>query len=126
MAGPDGHHVHALRDRFPEAIADEDWIPVLQRDGQWMILSRDRFSKTTRTGIAERALLRHRHLTVFVLDKGWGAFQPWELFWRLARWWPTLVQTAVSIAGGTGYQVPKNFPGHRQRKLKPLWLPKNS
>jgi len=35
------HQIVALRDKFPENIADIDWILELDRDGGWGVLTKD-------------------------------------------------------------------------------------
>lgn len=117
----EGHSVVALRDRFSADAVDEEWIRLLDREGDWVVISRDRYSKRMTSGAVERELLRGSSLVVFVLDKGWRAFHDWELAWRLIRWWPTLQQTAMTIEGGVGYRVPKDYRAHLKQKLQLLW-----
>ncbi len=85
LSQKDGHRAMPLRDKFPEATGDEDWIPTLIRERHWAVVSRDRFTGRTRSGLPERVLLQHRSLAVFILGRGWRAFHRWDLVWRLAR-----------------------------------------
>ncbi len=76
--------VVALRDKFDQKAKDEEWVAALVSEGGWIIVSRDRFKKTT----AERELIRRSGLTVFVLDPQWAGKQYWDQAAQFVRWWP--------------------------------------
>ena len=56
--------VYALTDKFPANAKDADWITALADEGDWVIISQDRFRK----GNTEKEALRRSGLTVFFLS----------------------------------------------------------
>lgn len=117
----DGDEVLALRDKFDPSVNDEDWISALDTEGDWVIVSADRFRRRSRRNVVERELLRRSNLIVYLLDYRWSRLLLWEKCWRLVRWWPTIRETARSISPGVGYSVPPNYPAHKRGKLETLW-----
>ena len=103
------HQVVHLRQKFPPNTPDEKWIAELAADGDWVVVSHDKFSK----GL-EREALKRAGLRVFLLDKSWKDYQFWEKSVNLMRWWPRIVEMAEGIRGGAAFRVRWNFSGKGQ------------
>jgi hypothetical protein len=100
---PEAGLVMHLRDRWPAGnVADLEWIPALNADGPWAVLSLDRFAKQ---GGAEREALRQSGHMVFLLDRQWTKQTYWHQAERMVRWWPQIINQA-SIATGGAFIVP--------------------
>lgn len=100
---PDVGRVIALRDKFPQATPDEEWLSALAEEGGWVVLSIDRFNKSA----AERELVRRHGLTVFVLDPQWS--KPyWVQSAQLVKWWPKILDVA-RLTSKSAMRVPWNF-----------------
>jgi hypothetical protein len=97
---PKVEQVIALRDKFEANTSDEIWLSHLADEGGWIIISRDKFKKSS----AEQELIRRRGLTVFVLDPQWN--KPyWVQAAQLVQWWPKIL--AVSqLTSKTALRVP--------------------
>lgn len=101
-----GSVVH-LRDRFPPATADVDWLEALGNERDWCVISGDAFRK--RNG-AERKVIRDCGLSVFVLQSSWANYQYWEKTAQLMRWWPRIVEQAVAVES-IAMEVPWKIAG---------------
>lgn len=86
-----------LSGRFARNAKDLDWIPALEEDGPWYIVSIDRFKK--QHGAEREAIKRAGH-TVFVLDQQWSKHGFWLQTERFVRWWPQIVDYAARVSGG--------------------------
>ena len=76
-------------DKFAANTPDLEWLGALAAEGGWIVVSIDRFKKST----AEREMLRRQGLTVFVLDPQWS--KPyWGQAAQLVLWWPKIVDVA--------------------------------
>lgn len=71
----DLEQVIALREKFPSDTADIAWIQALGQEGDWFVLSADKFRKN---GDLERKALRQSKLIVFCLSKQWSDQPYWE------------------------------------------------
>lgn len=98
----DGHEVVHLRDKFPADTSDIVWIDVLRTEGNWVIISQDRFRK----GALEAKAIRDCGLIVFCLAKHWNKEKYWEKAHNLVRWWPSIIQQAELISGGAAFKIP--------------------
>ena len=99
-----------LRDRFPANCPDPEWITKLAEEGQWAIISQDRFNKND----LEREALRQSGLIVFALAKSWANQRYWEKAQNLVRWWPAIIDQAARFKGGAAVRVPWQFSGKGQ------------
>lgn len=108
----EGHDVAHLRDRFPPATPDEEWLAALSHDGPWVVISGDmRIFKLPQL----REVWRQAKLTTFFLKKGWMHQPFWDQTWWLVRWWPKLMQAADLVEQGTGFVVPAKPTGKLER-----------
>lgn len=92
-----------LSHKFKRKTDDIDWIEVLADEGDWTIVSQDRFTKSN--GFEKEALRRHG-FTVVSLKKGWSSQKAWEKASRLIRLWPEIVGLATGARAGTLIRVP--------------------
>lgn len=93
--GERGPEVHAVRELFPGIKEPGDtpdlvWLKQCIDEGDWVIITEDLYPKSPH----EAEAWRHRNLTVFRLESGWGDLDVWEKSHRLLKWWPKLVETA--------------------------------
>lgn len=86
-----------LTDRFEPTVPDAQWIGGLAADGQWVVVSVDRFKKC---GGAEREALRRAGHTVFLLESQWPKHTFWLQAERMVRWWPQIVAQAGMVERG--------------------------
>ena len=100
----DNTEVYALKDKFPPATKDIDWITALSEDNDWVVISQDRFKK----GNEEKEALRRSGLTVFFLEKQWSKKKYWEKSHNLVRWWPAIMDHAERMTGGSAFKVKWN------------------
>ena len=93
--------VYALTDKFPANAKDADWITTLADEGDWIIISQDRFRK----GNTEKEALRRSSLTVFFLARQWSQEKYWAKAHNLVRWWPSIMDQAELVTGGSAFKV---------------------
>jgi hypothetical protein len=55
LVRPDGHEAHALRDKFPTTISDEDYFSELSKEKDWIVISKD--VKNAKRAPEKRAIL---------------------------------------------------------------------
>lgn len=92
-----------LKDKFAANTPDLEWLGALAVEGGWIVVSIDRFKKST----AEREMLRRQGLTVFVLDPQWS--KPyWGQAAQLVLWWPKIVDVA-KLTSKTALRVPWRY-----------------
>ncbi len=96
-----------LRDKFPAAISDIEWIGALAKEGDWVVISQDRLTRNP----LEKEALRRSGLTAFILVKGWARHNGWEIAARPVRWWPRIMEGAELFEGGAAFEVPWIFSG---------------
>lgn len=106
LSEPEFHEVRHIREKFPEDTDDQTWIAALEREGAWVVITRDKLSK----GL-EREALRRAGLLVFMLDKSWSKQRYWDIAYQATRWWPRIVEFAQGIQGGAAFKVPWAFRG---------------
>jgi PIN like domain len=96
--------VRHLRDLYPGPTPDTIWLAGLKThgDGQWFVVSIDKFRKQAR---AERLAIQHAGHVVYVLDPSWSSAGYWPQAANLPLWWPTLLVHASVTSGGV-YRVP--------------------
>ena len=95
--------VVSLRDKFPPNTPDPVWLEALIKEGGWIVVSIDRFKKSS----AEREMLRRQGLTVFVLDPQWS--KPyWVQAAQLVLWWPKIL-AVPKLTSKTTVRVPWKF-----------------
>jgi hypothetical protein len=104
----DGHRVVALRDYpFDPRAKDEEWLPVLARERDWIVITGDLSKKDK-----DRHVWIRSGLTVFFLQPAWtgGGHKLTDLSARLLRYWPRIAETARTAKAGSCFSVSIN--GH--------------
>ncbi|WP_018995009.1 hypothetical protein [Thioalkalivibrio sp. ALJ2] len=109
------HSVVHLRDRFDKSVSDTFYIEKLGSEGDWSIVTHDRFAK----GLERQALAR-ANIVVFLLDKSWAQHAFWDKSTNLCRWWPVIVHQAERLSGGAILQVPWKLSGQGRFKQVPI------
>ncbi len=94
-----------MREKFGESAKDHEWIPMLDAEGGWCVLSQDRFGK----GDVEREALRRSNLIVFRLSSQWSKHNYWAKTQALLRWWPAIVEQSQRYTGRTVLEVSFTF-----------------
>lgn len=93
-----------LRDKFPANTKDEVWLNNLINEGNWAIISIDRFKKSS----VEKEALNSPRLISFILSNSWSKLTFWEQSYRLIRWMPQIIkQTTLNSYGVFG--IPVNY-----------------
>ena len=93
-----------MRDKFPANTKDEVWLNDLINEGNWAIISIDRFKKSS----VEKEALNSPKLISFILSNSWSKLTFWEQSYRLIRWMPQIIkQTKLNSYGVFG--IPVNY-----------------
>ena len=108
--------VHAREFNARPGVPDQEWLERLQQEGNWVILSKDRFKK----GDPERLAFENAGLTIINLGKDWSRRKVWDTAIQLIRWWPTISKEVTQTKGPMLYELPWGMSG----KLKGRKLPK--
>lgn len=97
---------------YPSNARDIDWITDLSSNGNWVVISHDRFKKNP----SEKEAVRKSGLTIFELAKGWAQQTKWPHAAQFIRWWPRIIEVSESVQGGAAFEVPWNISGKGQLK----------
>nr|WP_239056750.1 hypothetical protein [Wenzhouxiangella limi] len=108
LTQPEGHSVSHLTQRFSRSTPDHEWISALATEGEWIVITQDRFKKND----LEKKVFRESGLTAFFLMKGWSSLTYWEKSWKLVRWWPAVIDQAERVQPGASFEIPVNFSGN--------------
>lgn len=111
---PENHTIQHATDKFGgPGTLDEVWLQTLVDEGNWVILSKDKFKK----GDPEIYAFRTAGLTVFHLDKQWSKHPGWKEAMQLFKWWPDISRMINATSQPTWYEVPwaytPNLKGQR-------------
>lgn len=106
----EGHAVVALRDKFDQCASDIHWISSLKAEGQWSVVSQDKFTK----GDMERKAFRECGLPIFCLAKQWGQEPFWSKASNLVRWWPAIIRQSELVGAGGAFRVRWKFTAPAQ------------
>ena len=109
LSSREGCEVHHISEVFPRRdIPDENWLPALSHQGDWVVVSAD-------MNIFKSPHLRQvwieSKLTTFFLHKGWLHQKFWDQAWWFTRWWPTFIEQARIMEAGTAFEVPSKSQG---------------
>lgn len=115
LSKDDGHTVVHLRSRFSERAPDHEWIAELANEGDWVVVSHDRFAKNE----LERKALQASGLIVFVLTRSWSKLRFWDKAILLVRWRPRILEQAGLVETG-GFLVPPKYGAKGRFKSVPL------
>jgi hypothetical protein len=89
-------------------IPDEQWLPELSKQGDWVIVSGD--MRIFKSPLLRQIWIESR-MTTFFLGKGWMNQSFWEQAWWLVRWWPHIIEQAKLMEAGTGFEIPAKSQG---------------
>jgi hypothetical protein len=115
LCKPHAVQVNHIDQKFPHGPPDVEWIHALAQEGEWVIISQDRFTKNR----AEREALKATGIVSLLLTKQWVVLKEWDKAWHLIRWWPRLMDFS-SMVGKGAYFVPVKLSG--KGKLEPVSL----
>lgn len=104
-----------LSSKFPRSTPDEEWLPALSSEGDWVVVSGDR--RIYKSPHLRQVWIASK-LTTFFLGSGWLHQRLDEQAWWLVRWWPKIVTQAEQIQPGTGFQIPAK-PSGKFKLLSP-------
>lgn len=96
-----------LIDKFPPNCKDQVWISELGNEGDWVVISQDKFNKND----LEREALRESGLIVFALNKAWAQQEYWMKSQNLVKWWPSIMEQSGRLKGGAAFRVPWQLSG---------------
>ena len=97
-------HIMHLTDKFPANTIDEVWINQLIKEGNWALISIDRFQKNS----IEKMALNNPRLVSFILKSGWSDIGFYEQAHMLIRWMPTFIKQAEKKLSGV-FSVPIKY-----------------
>ena len=107
---PGGHTIIHKNDKFPRRsiLDDEEWIPTLASEGNWVVITRDRRMRRKRI---HYAVLRRSGLTAFFLQPAWDRIRSLELSHGIIHRWPEIMELAGQCSPGAHFKVP--YPSGR-------------
>ena len=85
---PGSHSVHHATEIFERGTPDVVWIENLSKDGDWVIISKDRFKK----GDPEILAYKQANITTLFLDKEWNK-NSYEQTIRISNKWQQIIET---------------------------------
>lgn len=102
----------ALRDKFEKDTNDIDWLLTLKSEGNWVIISQDRFVKNN---LEKEAFYRGDSIA-FIFAKGWVNLKYWEKAAKMVKIWPKVIEQANLATSGV-FEIPVNSTKFKQAKL---------
>ncbi|PAU76749.1 DUF5615 family PIN-like protein [Halomonas salipaludis] len=94
--------VHAREFNGRLGVPDQEWLERLQAEGNWVIISKDRFKK----GDPERLAFEHAGITIINLGKDWHKKSAWDTAVQLIKWWPTISWEVLKLNHPMRYDLP--------------------
>jgi hypothetical protein len=99
------HQVVHLKDRFPPATDDVDWMRELAGETDWIILTADvRIGKNPQ----EVAAWKQAGHTIFFLKPGWTDMAFWDQAQKFTKCFPSIIEKASRAARGSSFVVSVN------------------
>ena len=89
---------HELRD-----AEDEVLLGLLEEEGQWVVLTRDRGKKD-----GDWHMWMASNVTVFFLNRSWSRMKGHEISWRLLKCWAEVERRAKESPWGSKFRVDKH------------------
>lgn len=106
LAAPDDHLIVHLRERFPAATTDVEWLSALAGDPTWAVLTND---QRLRGRPHEIAAWRRAGLVGVVLPSRFNQADLWEKCAILVRWWPFVVRALEAAPPGAMLAIPAGW-----------------
>jgi len=98
-----GHTYEHLKWKFNRGdLKDDEWLPKLKAEGDWIIISMDLFNKTQE----ENQLMREAGRSVYIFAEGHVQLPHWEIVRRIVTWWPRILDHAKSAKKGECSLIP--------------------
>ncbi len=102
LEGEHGNTVVHLKDKFDQAISDEEWMNALGDEGEWVVLTHD---ASIKRNPHELAALEESGLTVFIFAAGWLNIGFWEQAWQLIKRWQKITGIAAKGRKAQRYRI---------------------
>ena len=106
IAADEGDEIQHLRIRFSPETKDVEWLNALGTAREWIVVSRDGFSKTAE----EKKEIVDRAHCAFILSKAYANLKFWILASKLLLRWPDIREKALASRVGRVYKVGPNSP----------------
>jgi hypothetical protein len=103
------HEIEHLTKKFDADALDVDWIPVVAKDTNVILVSADPAITTAKK---EKEIWRQSGLTGFFFGSGFTELGRWSQIAAVVNWWPEIVRQAKVAPKGSGYLLQVN--GHRK------------
>ena len=98
------HSIIHLTDKFPANTKDEVWLNELIQEGNWALISIDRFKKSN----VEKAALNSPKLISFILKNSWSSLGFDKQAYMLVRWMPQIIKRTELNSCGV-FSIPVNY-----------------
>ncbi len=100
------HECIHLQDMFEAETPDDEWIPGLAKQRNWIIITLDlRISRKP----AERLALNESGLTAFFFPKKHSKLNIWEQSWRTIKVLQEIIQLAKEYPKGKTFRLDANY-----------------
>ncbi|MBI5362852.1 MAG: hypothetical protein HZA53_06710 [Planctomycetes bacterium] len=91
-----------MRERFAAEAADEVWLPILDSEGGWCVLTNDH---GIRRKPRQRELWMRRSTVVFFLGPGWSSLRLGAKHSRLSTAMDSMLEVLETACPGSGHLV---------------------
>lgn len=110
------HTLVHLREKFSSDVTDTDWITVLGKEGEWIVISADpRISR----GRAEREAWHESGLTAFFCGDAWANRPLMTQASQFIGWWEDILRLSRDPTGSPGAGYLLEFKSKKPRKIYP-------
>lgn len=101
-----------------ESVEDEDFLPVLKKEGDWIVFTIDRGRQD-----ANWHVWLASGLTVVFLRRGWGTMRLHDFVQRILKCWPRIMHELEGYPYGTCFYLTKTgrlelVPSHRRGRKR--------
>lgn len=99
------HEVVHVFDKFRRGVLDQEWIPSLADEGDWIVISGD-FNITRNREI--RQIWHDSNMIGYFLVKSWMHLDKYTFVGNFMKTWPKVIQSAENARAGDSFTIQQN------------------